>query len=131
MEWFGRLRAPAMLLLGSLADAAVQAGGPGLSHYAFISGAHWELSVALCRGNTSLCSPGLYAAAAASGLARFVRSLGPRPTWLSCAEDGCMFPCPCSACLCGAGLEATQAQLSAVGRGFSAWFYISLLCAWH
>jgi hypothetical protein len=49
VESFGRLGAPALTLLGDLADQAVQAGGPGLSRAAFISGALWELSVALCR----------------------------------------------------------------------------------
>jgi hypothetical protein len=49
VESFGRLGAPALTLLGDLADQAVQAGGPGLSQAAFISGALRELSVALCR----------------------------------------------------------------------------------
>jgi hypothetical protein len=60
VESFGRLGAPALSLLRSLADHAVLAGGPGLSHDAFISGALWELGVALCRGNTSLGRSGLY-----------------------------------------------------------------------
>jgi hypothetical protein len=47
---FGRLGALALTLLGGSADQAVQAGGPGLSRAAFISGALRELSVALCRG---------------------------------------------------------------------------------
>jgi hypothetical protein len=55
VESFGRLGAPALTLPGDLADQAVQAGGPGLSRVAFISGAPRELSVALCRGNASLC----------------------------------------------------------------------------
>jgi hypothetical protein len=38
VESFGRLGAPALTLLGDLADQAVQAGGPGLSRAAFISG---------------------------------------------------------------------------------------------
>jgi hypothetical protein len=58
VESFGRLGAPALTLLGDLADQAVQAGGLGLSRAAFISGALWELSVALCRGNASLCRSG-------------------------------------------------------------------------
>jgi hypothetical protein len=37
VEFFGRLGAPALTLLGDLADQAVQAGGPGLSRAAFIS----------------------------------------------------------------------------------------------
>jgi hypothetical protein len=38
---FGHLGVPALTLLGDLADQAVQAGGPGLSRAAFISGALW------------------------------------------------------------------------------------------
>jgi hypothetical protein len=49
VESFGRLGAPALTLLGGLADQAVKAGGPGLSRAAFISGALGELSVAFCR----------------------------------------------------------------------------------
>jgi hypothetical protein len=64
-----RLGAPALTLLGDLADQAVQAGGPGLSRAAFISGALWELSVALCRGNASLCRSGAYVATRAAGRA--------------------------------------------------------------
>jgi hypothetical protein len=45
VESFGRLGAPALTLLGNLADQAVQAGGPGLSRAAFISKALRELSV--------------------------------------------------------------------------------------
>jgi hypothetical protein len=56
-------------LLGDLADQAVQAGGPGLSRAAFISGALRELSVALCRGNASLCRSGAYVATSAAGRA--------------------------------------------------------------
>jgi hypothetical protein len=48
---------------------AVQAGGPGLSRAAFISGALRELSVALCRGNASLCRSGAYVATSADGRA--------------------------------------------------------------
>jgi hypothetical protein len=55
VESFGRLEAPALTLLGDLTDQAVQAGGPGVSRAAFISGALLELSVPLCQGNTSLC----------------------------------------------------------------------------
>jgi hypothetical protein len=66
VESFGRL-------LGDLADQAVQAGGPGLSRAAFISGALWELSVALCRGNASLGWSGLYALTRVSGRAPVVR----------------------------------------------------------
>jgi hypothetical protein len=46
----------------SIQASAVQAGGPGLSRTAFISGALRELSVALCRGNASLCRLGAYVA---------------------------------------------------------------------
>jgi hypothetical protein len=47
----------------------VQAGGPGLSRAAFISGVLRELSVALCRGNASLCRSGAYVATRAAGRA--------------------------------------------------------------
>jgi hypothetical protein len=66
-ESFGRLGAPALTLLGDLADQAVQAGGPGLSRAAFISGALREPNVALCRGNASLCRSGAYVATRAAG----------------------------------------------------------------
>jgi hypothetical protein len=56
----GRLGAPALMLLGDLADQAVRAGGPGLSRAVFISEALWELNVALCRGSASLCRSGAY-----------------------------------------------------------------------
>jgi hypothetical protein len=69
VESFGRLGAPALTLLGDLADQAVQAGGPGLSRAAFILGALRELSVALCRGNASLCRSGAYVATRAAGRA--------------------------------------------------------------
>jgi hypothetical protein len=58
VESFGLLGAPAQ---------AVQAGGPGLSRATFISGALWELSVALCRDNASLCRSGAYVATRAAG----------------------------------------------------------------
>jgi hypothetical protein len=67
VDFFGRLGAPALTLLGDLADQAVQAGGPGLSRAAFISGALRELRVALCRGNASLCRSGAYVATRAAG----------------------------------------------------------------
>jgi hypothetical protein len=67
VESFGRLGAPALTLLGELADQAVQAGGPRLSWAAFISGALWELSVALYRVNASLCRSGAYVATRAAG----------------------------------------------------------------
>jgi hypothetical protein len=69
VESFVRLGAPALTLLGDLADQAVQAGGPGLSRAALISGALRELSVALCRGNAPLCRSGAYVATRASGRA--------------------------------------------------------------
>jgi hypothetical protein len=59
VESFGRLGAPALSLPRSLAYNAVQAGGPGLSRDAFISGALRELGVDMCRGNASLGRPGL------------------------------------------------------------------------
>jgi hypothetical protein len=64
---FGRLGAPALTLLRDLADQAVQAGEPGLSRAAFISGALRELTVALCRGNASLCRSGAYVVTRAAG----------------------------------------------------------------
>jgi hypothetical protein len=69
VESFGRLGAPALSLLEDLVDQAVQAGGPGLSRAAFISGALRELSVALCRGNASLCRSAAYIATRAAGRA--------------------------------------------------------------
>jgi hypothetical protein len=63
----GRLGAPALTLLGDLADQAVQAGGPGLSRVAFVSKALLKLSVALCQGNASLCRSGAYVATRAPG----------------------------------------------------------------
>jgi hypothetical protein len=64
------VRAPVLIFYhGDLADQAVQAGGPGLSRAAFISGALRELSVALCWGNASLCWSGAYVAASAAGRA--------------------------------------------------------------
>jgi hypothetical protein len=78
VESFGRLGALALTLLGDLADQVVQAGGPGLSRAAFISGALRERSVALCRGNASLCHSGAYVAKRAAGRARCAVSPGPR-----------------------------------------------------
>jgi hypothetical protein len=69
VESFGRQGAPALSLLHSLADHAVQAGGPGLSRDPFISGALRELGVAICRGNVSLGRSGLYALDRVSGWA--------------------------------------------------------------
>jgi hypothetical protein len=66
-ESFGRLGAPALMLLGDLADQAVQAGGPGLSRAAFIWSVLRELSVVLCQGNASLCRSGAYLATRAAG----------------------------------------------------------------
>jgi hypothetical protein len=60
VDSFGRLGAPALTLLGDLADQAVQVGGPGLSRAASVLGALRELSVALCRDNASLCRSGAY-----------------------------------------------------------------------
>jgi hypothetical protein len=67
VESCGRLGAPALTLLGDLADQTVQAGEPGLSRAAFISGAFRELSVALCRSNAPLCRSGAYVATRAAG----------------------------------------------------------------
>jgi hypothetical protein len=67
VESFGRLGSPALTLHGDLTDRRVQAGRPGLSRAAFISGALRELSVALCRGTASLCRSGAYVATRAAG----------------------------------------------------------------
>jgi hypothetical protein len=61
VESSGRLGAPALTLLGDLADQAVQAGRPSLSPAAFISGGLWELlvipvSVERVHRDTSLCA---------------------------------------------------------------------------
>jgi hypothetical protein len=61
------LGAPALTLFGDLAEQAVQAGGPGLSLAAFISGALRELSVALGQGNASLYRSSAYVATRAAG----------------------------------------------------------------
>jgi hypothetical protein len=62
VESLGRHGAPALALLGNLADQAVQAGGPGLSR------ALWELSVAFSWGTASLRQSGAYVAKRAAGL---------------------------------------------------------------
>jgi hypothetical protein len=67
LQSFGRLGAPALSLLRSLVDHAVQAGGPGLSRDAFVLGALRELGTAMCRGNASLVRSGLYALTRVSG----------------------------------------------------------------
>jgi hypothetical protein len=69
VESCGRLGAPALSLLRSLADHAVKARNPGLSQDDFISGALRELGVALCRGNASLDLSGLYNLTRVSGRA--------------------------------------------------------------
>jgi hypothetical protein len=69
VESFGRLGAPALSLLRTLADHAVQAGGSGFSRDAFNSGALRELGVAMCRGNASLCRSSLYVLTRVSGQA--------------------------------------------------------------
>jgi hypothetical protein len=58
---------PRGAISAALAGQAVQAGRPGLSRAAFISWALRELSVALCRGNASLCLSSAYVATRASG----------------------------------------------------------------
>jgi hypothetical protein len=79
------------------------ASGPGLSRAAFISGALWELSVALCRGNVSLCQSGAYVATRAAGRTAqqvdaclaprmWVRGLG---SALLCAPSPCFVACVC------------------------------------
>jgi hypothetical protein len=80
VESSGRLGAPALLLLRSLADHAVQAGGPGLSRDAVILGALRELGVALCHGNASLARSSLYDLTRVSG-PHCAASVVPRPRW--------------------------------------------------
>jgi hypothetical protein len=67
VESFGRLGTPPLTLFEDLADQAVQAGGPGLSRDAFITGALRELSAALCRGQASLCLSGACGSTQPSG----------------------------------------------------------------
>jgi hypothetical protein len=67
VESFRRLGVSALMLLGDLADRAVQAGRPGLSRAAFILEALRELSVAISRGYASLCRSGAYVATRAAG----------------------------------------------------------------
>jgi urea transporter len=81
VESFGRLEAPALLLLCSLADHAVQAGGPGLSRAALVSGALRELGVTPCHGNASLRRSGLYNLTRCLVGPRCAASLVPRPRW--------------------------------------------------
>jgi hypothetical protein len=57
-------QAPALSLLGSLADEAVPACGHGLSRSVFIKGALRELCVAPVHRNASLGRSGLYCARA-------------------------------------------------------------------
>jgi hypothetical protein len=102
---------------------AVQAGGPDLSRAAFISGALRELSVALCRGNASLCRSGANVATRAAGRAP-MRGLA-RPS----AEVvwACLAPCVwvwgfwfgfalrCVALLCGVFVRLHSALFPAGG----------------
>jgi hypothetical protein len=69
VESLGRLGTLALSLLRSLADHVVQVWGPGLSQDAFIPGAHRELGVAVCRGNTPMGRSGLYNLTRMSGRA--------------------------------------------------------------
>jgi hypothetical protein len=86
VESFGRLEAPALSLLDSLADQAVLAGGPGLSRDAFISGALRELSVAMCRDDASFGRSGLLGCPAGPRCAAF---LVPQPRWSEVVR-GCL-----------------------------------------
>jgi hypothetical protein len=83
---FGRLGVPTLSLLPSLADHAVQAGGPGLTRGAFISGALRELGVAMCRGSASLGQSSLYALTQVSGRAPL--------RGLSCPSAAVVSGCP-------------------------------------
>jgi hypothetical protein len=66
-ESFGRIDATTLTLLRPLVDQAVQAGCPGLSRDAIMSGALWELGVALCRGDAPLRRSSLHALTEAVG----------------------------------------------------------------
>jgi hypothetical protein len=123
VESFGRLGAPALTLLRDLANQAVQAGGPGFSWAAFISGALRELSVALCRGNASLCRSRAYVVTLAAGrtpmrglarpLAEVVEAcLTPR-VWVWGVWFG--FALRCVALLCGVFVRLHQALFPAGG----------------
>jgi hypothetical protein len=70
--------APAMSLLGSLADGAVQEGLASLGMCS-PQGALQELSMALCWGNTSLCWSGWYAATGVIGQILVRRLVWPSP----------------------------------------------------
>jgi hypothetical protein len=131
VESFGRLGAPALTLLGDLADQAVQAGGPGLSRAAFILGALRELSVALCRGNTSLCQSGACVATRAAARLRCAVSPGPRlglfrPVSRPVCEFGVSGSASlCVALLCGVSVRLHLALFSA-GGPFLPSLYVNL-----
>jgi hypothetical protein len=87
---------------------AVQAGGPGLSRPAFISGALRELSDALCRGNASLCRSGAHVTMRASSRTRCTGLPSPLPSWFGPVLSpvcgfcvlGSALLCAASPCLC-------------------------------
>jgi hypothetical protein len=64
VESFGRLSKPAMGLLNALADAAHPMRE--LCKSAFVTSAHWWLSVALCRDNGQMYGQSLFTLAHAS-----------------------------------------------------------------
>jgi hypothetical protein len=90
VESIRRLGAPALSLLRSLAYHAVQAGGPGLSQEAVISGALPELGVALCRVNALWAGPACITLLGSLAEPRCAASLVPRPRW-SEIVSGCLF----------------------------------------
>jgi hypothetical protein len=116
-ESFGRLGALALTLLGDLADQAMQAGGFGLSRAAFILGVLRELSVALFRGNASLCRSGAYVA---------TRAAGQTPThgawpWTEVVSTFVESLCAMAACPDTGPALAPYSSASAFQGGASAW----------
>jgi hypothetical protein len=87
VESFGRLGAPALLLLRSLADHAVQAWGPGLSRDAFISGALREPCATVMR---LWVGPACTTLLGCLAWPRCAASLVPRPRWSEVVR-GCLF----------------------------------------
>jgi hypothetical protein len=83
-----RLGAPALTLLGNLADQAVNmhqaehADRPGLSRAAFIAGALWELSVARCRATRPCVTRARTSRRGPLAVPQFAVLPSPLPRWL-------------------------------------------------
>jgi hypothetical protein len=125
VESLRRLGSQTLTLLGDLAD---QAGRPGLSWAAFISGALRELSVALCRCNASLCRLGAYVATRASGqtLVRGLARPSAKVVWACFAPLYVGFFCLaalCEALLCAVRVGLPLVTLPA-GRPFLPSLYV-------